>query len=86
MTLDRRTKTWFELNIPSPLRGVVFVHTEKKDRPLMITKVSDDEIIYRVDADGDVSVWGDVYSWRDEARRRIIEVVYDPRDKDAENR
>ena len=75
---SRRSKTWFELNIPAPMKGTVFVHAEKRGRPLMITKLTDDDIIYRVDPDGEVSVWGDTVSWRDEVRRRIIEVVYDP--------
>lgn len=77
MKTFRRNPTWFELRIPEPVKGVVFVHSERKNNPLMVTSVKDDTI-YRVNLSGEISEWGDVTSWRDEVRRRVIEVVYAP--------
>ena len=78
MTDFRRSATWFELNVPDPTVGTVFIHTEKKDRPLIVNKVGDDGIIYRTDIVGAVSIWGSLDDWRDDYRRRIIKVVYAP--------
>lgn len=72
-----RKPTWIELKVPHPVAGMVFIHTTKPNRPLMVTAIMDDEI-QRVDVDGITKPWGTLDDWREEVRHRTIEVVYDP--------
>lgn len=72
-----RKPMWIDLRVSSPVVGMVFIHSLKPDRPLMITEVMEDEI-QRVDVSGVTAPWGSIEDWRDEVRHRRIEVVYDP--------
>ena len=83
MSMPRRSDTWFELSVPNPVMGTVFVHCEKKNRPLIVCKIDHNEVIYRTDMDGSVTAWGSLDDWRDEFRRRTIKVVYDPSAQEA---
>jgi len=75
-----RKPTWIELKVSPPVVGMVFIHTAKPERPLMVTALLDDEI-QRVDMDGITKPWGTIDDWREEYRTRTIKVVYDPQSK-----
>ena len=78
MNSPRRSATWFELVVTPPVAGTVFVHVLLRNKPMIISKIDEEENIYRVDMNGTTDVWGSMDDWREEYRKRMIEVVYDP--------
>ena len=81
MSFFKRSNTFFELRVDNPTTGVVFIHTVKPNAPFIVSKIDENENIYRAAADGSVEVWGTIEDWRDEIRHRHIEVVYNPYEK-----
>lgn len=78
MNPSRRSATWFELVVTPPVVGTVFVHVYHRNKPMIITEIDNEENIHRVDMKGEVIIWGSMDDWREEYRKRMIEVVYDP--------
>jgi hypothetical protein len=81
MSFLKRTNTFFELRVDNPATGVVFVHTVKPNTPFIVCRIDENENIYRTSINGNIEVWGNFDDWRDEIRRRTIEVVYNPYEK-----
>jgi len=69
--------TWIDTAVLPPRPGVVFVHTTRPDKHYTVFQVEQEEI-YRIDSDGETKLWGTIDDWRDEVRRRTIEIVYLP--------
>lgn len=67
--------TWIDTVVHPPKPGVVFMHTTKPDRLYTVFRIEQEEI-YRIDSDGETKLWGTIDDWRDEIRRRTIEVIY----------
>ncbi len=78
MSLLKRTNAIFELRVDDPKVGMVFVHTQKRNSPLIVSKIDERENIYRTSINGSFDVWGSFEDWRDEIRNRTIEIVYNP--------
>jgi hypothetical protein len=81
MSLIKRSNTIFELRVDNPTPGVVFIHTVKPNTPYIISRIDENENIYRTSINGNIEVWGNFDDWRDDIRRRNIEVVYNPYEK-----
>ena len=61
----KKIMLWNESKIKLPVAGVVFIHTSKRNKPFLVSKVEGD-LIYRVASDGIIAQWGTTEDWRDE--------------------